>query len=71
MEFQNLSNEIIIERIKFLKPGILKNELDNFQSWKHPGTCPNPDSKFWNRRIQLQAYYYGLCDGRKRINEGP
>lgn len=50
---------------------IYKNELDNFQSWKHPSTCPNPDSKFWNRRIQLQAYYHGLCDGRKRINEGP
>ena len=48
-----------------------KNELDNFQSWKHPSNCPNPDSKFWNRRIQLQAYYHGLCDGRKRINEGP
>lgn len=29
LRFQNLSNEIMIERIKLLKPNILKNELDN------------------------------------------
>ena len=32
---------------------------------------PEPDSKDWNRRLKLQAYYYGLCDGRNRVNEGP
>ena len=30
LKFKNLNDEIIIERIKFLKPDILKNELDNF-----------------------------------------
>ena len=30
LKFKNLDDEIIIERIKLLKPGILKNELDNF-----------------------------------------
>ena len=29
LRFQNLSDEIMIDRIKLLKPGILKNELDN------------------------------------------
>lgn len=50
---------------------IYKKELDNFNRWKHPNTIPEPDSKDWNRRLILQAYYYGLCDGRSRINEGP
>ena len=50
---------------------IYKKELDNFQRWKSPLTIPEPDSKDWNRRLKLQAYYYGLCDGRERVNEGP
>ncbi len=50
---------------------IYKKELDNFNRWKHPNTIPEPDSKDWNRRLILQAYYHGLCDGRSRINEGP
>jgi hypothetical protein len=50
---------------------IYKKELDNFQRWKNPLTIPDPDSTDSNRRLKLQAYYYGLCDGRKRINEGP
>jgi len=29
LRFKNLSNEIMIDRIKLLKPGILKNELDS------------------------------------------
>ena len=29
LRFQNLSDEIMIDRIKLLKPSILKNELDN------------------------------------------
>ena len=29
LRFHNLSDEIMIDRIKLLKPGILKNELDN------------------------------------------
>ncbi len=50
---------------------IYKKELDNFIRWKHPSTIPEVDSTDWNRRLKLQAYYHGLCDGRKRINEGP
>ena len=48
-----------------------KKELDNFVRWKHPYTIPEPNSKDWNRRLILQAYFHGLCDGRHRINEGP
>lgn len=50
---------------------IYKQELDNFVRWKHPNTIPEPNSSDWNRRLILQAYFYGLCDGRKRVNEGP
>ena len=50
---------------------IYKKELDNFQRWKSPLNMPEPDSKDWNRRFKLQAYYYGLCDGRSRVNDGP
>ena len=34
-----------------------KKELDNFVKWKHPTTIPEPDSKDWNRRLILQAYF--------------
>ena len=50
---------------------IYKKELDNFSKWKKPSTIPEPGSKYWIRRENLQSYYHGLCDGRKRINEGP
>jgi hypothetical protein len=50
---------------------IYQKELDNFHSWKSPTAIPKPDSRDWKRRLELQAYYHGLCDGRKRINEGP
>jgi len=50
---------------------IYQKELDNFHSWKKATTIPAPDSRDWNRRLELQAYFHGLCDGRKRINEGP
>ncbi len=50
---------------------IYEKELDNFERWKNPATVPNPNSIYWDRKLKLQAYYYGLCDGRKRLNEGP
>jgi hypothetical protein len=48
-----------------------KKELDNFNKWKNPLKIPEVNSEDWNRRLLLQAYYYGLCDGRKRENNGP
>ena len=50
---------------------IYKKELENFIRWKDPKTIPYPDSKDWNRRLILQAYYNGLCDGREETNDGP
>ena len=50
---------------------IYKKELDNFQRWKSPLNMPKDGSTDWDRRLKLQAYYYGLCDGRSRVNDGP
>jgi len=49
---------------------VYKQELNRLEQWKHPGSIPDPDSYDFKKRELLQAYFYGLCDGRNRVNEG-
>ena len=46
---------------------IYQKEMDLFETMK-TGCATTYDMREWEK---LKAYYHGLCDGRKRTNEGP
>jgi hypothetical protein len=50
---------------------VYKKELDNFKLWTNGETIPAYGSDDAIRRDILQAYYHGLCDARKKLNDGP
>ena len=46
---------------------IYKKDLGGYESWYKVKTIPKVGSNDFFHREKLQAYYHGLCDGRKRI----
>ena len=51
---------------------IYQQQLDLYTKFSTPGIvfAPLTDKDFENWRM-LRAYYFGLCDGRKKICPGP
>jgi hypothetical protein len=50
---------------------VYKKELHYYKLWEKADTIPKNGSEAAIRREILQAYYHGLCDGRKKVNSGP
>lgn len=48
---------------------IYMEQMDLYEKFSNPGVqLTENDFNEWNL---LRAYFFGLCDGRKRICEGP
>ena len=50
---------------------IYKEQMDLYEKFSKPNMTAQTTDRDYQEWNILHAYYFGLCDGRKRVCEGP